>query len=510
MDGMRLFWGDSHANLHENHIGSLADTLAFAREMVDFLPMAYYPFREYSRNGFIVEDYLPEDLLARQWRAVCEFAAASNRPGELVVFPGYEWQGDATSGDHNVFFLHDNPPLIKCDKLRELYGEIDRRGLAAMVIPHHTAYMPGIRGKDWSVHDERLSPFAEIYSHHGSSEDDGEWIGMRVNRNMGPNTSGGTIEDGLGRGYKLGIICSNDSHNGLPAVYGIGTMACYARELTREALWEGFAARRVYGVTGDRVVLDFSVNGAPMGSVIRAKGPMHITAGVRCTDALDRIELLRNNRVIATHCHNGTWGPPSGGERIRCKLRVEAGWNPNPERLPNQGDRHWHGRIEVPDGVIVSVEKCWRTMGQRVDKPGGRRCDFEFRTEQGTGLQTESTVFELEARPADKVVIQIDNKRVEMSLAEAMRGSRLVDFMEENFDLVGRTFGIDARSLTRKERIYFLGPKCKIHRAVPAAGLVGGLEFVEQTPPAGANHYRIRVTQRNRQMAWSSPVWVEE
>jgi hypothetical protein len=379
-----------------------------------------------------------------------------------------------------------------------------------MVIPHHTAYMPGIRGKDWSVHDERLTPFAEIYSSHGCSEDDGEWIGLRSNRNMGPNTSGGTTEDGLDRGYKLGIICSNDSHYGLPAVYGMGTMACYARELTRESLWEAFAARRVYGVTGDRIVLDFSVNGAPMGSVIRAKGPVRINATVRCTDALDRIELLRNNRVIATHCHAGTWEPLTGGERIRCKFRVEAGWNPIPDRLPNQGDKHWHGRLEVPDGVIVSVEKCWKTLGQRVDKPGGRGCEFEFRTEQGMGMHIESTVFEIEARPADRIVIEIDNKRVDMTLAEAMAGSRLVHFMDENFGLIERTFGIDATKLPRNDRVYFLGPKCKIHRAVPEAGLVGGLEFVDQAPPAGTNHYRIRVTQRNRQMAWSSPVWVEQ
>ncbi len=72
-----------------------------------------------------------------------------------------------------------------------------------LAIPHHTAYVPGVRSKNWSVHDEQISPFAEIFSVHGCSESDEEWIGLRHNRNMGPGVSGGTIEDALDRGIRL-------------------------------------------------------------------------------------------------------------------------------------------------------------------------------------------------------------------------------------------------------------------------------------------------------------------
>lgn len=512
MDGYSLYWGDSHANIHSKHMDHLNVTLDFAREMVDFLPLAYYPYYMFPVNGFSVEDWRTPEVLDREWKMMNDFAAKYNEPGKLVIFPGYEWQGTGVSGDHNVFFLKDNPPMIKGDTLSELYAELRRQKLQAYAIPHHTAYMPGVRSKDWSTHDERISPFAECFSVHGCSESDEEWIGLRENRHMGPGTAGGTTEDGLNRGYKVGIICSNDSHDAWPAVYGMGTMACYAKALTRESLWEAFGQRRVYGVTGDRIAFDFSVEGAAMGSIIRKKGDVKIACRAMCTDALDRIELLRNNRVIHTYCHNGTWDVPNGKDRITCKIRVEVGWNASP-KFPgaDSGPRTWSGRIAIPDGRVVSVEKCWRSPGQRVAAPGGSSCDFGFRTEQvyQGGVHTEATVFELEGRPSDTVHLEIDSKKVTMTLAEAMAGSRIVHFIEENKQHVRQKYGIDPETLPRLDRFYYLGPKIKVHRAIPQSGLVGEFSFMDTKAPAGTNHYRVRVTQRNRQMAWSSPVWVD-
>lgn len=531
----KLFWGDSHSNLHlvlpgfeEAHFppGGAAATnlprevaadldaaLEHARAVMDFWPIAYYPYTYRLENGFRVEDWRPERELAPAWRAICELAASGSRDGEFVIFPGFEWQGDNRHGDHNVFFLADHPPLLTSRTLPELYAEIRRRGLRALAIPHHTAYRTGYRGKDWSVHDEQLSPFAEILSNHGCSESDEEWIGLRRNWHMGPGTSGGTIQDALDRGIRLGIIASTDEHNATPGTYGRGLMGCYARALTREALWEAFAARRVYGVTGDRMELEVSVEGAPMGEMIAKAGSVRALARVRGCDAVDRIELLRNNRPIAAHCHGGTWSAPAGGGRIRAKLRVEVGWGPKREDLPDLPPHQWSGRIEVPDGAVVSTEPCWRRRGQRVGKPAGGACDFGFVTGSQPlphgGVPTEATIFEIEARPTDSIRLELDGKTVAMTLAEAMAGSRIVAFVDEAKDLVRRTHGIDPDALFRTDRPYFYSYKAKIHRAIPDAGLTAELDHTDADPLAGVNHYRVRVTQRNGQVAWSSPVWVE-
>jgi len=533
MQGYHLFWGDAHTNLHlvgrrarpsaarpgESHTNlpaevsaDLSASLGHARQVIDFWPIAYYPYTYEDRNGFRVECWRDDADVDAAWRAVCGLAGANTRDGKFVIFPGYEWQGDGRHGDHNVFFFDDHPPILRCPTLPELYREIHRRGLKALVIPHHTAYRVGVRAKDWSVHDEALSPFAEIFSLHGCSESDEEWIGLRKNWYMGPGASGGTIEDGLARGLKVGIIASTDAHDGIPAVHGGGLMACWAERLTRESLWQAFTARRVYGVTGDRIELDFAVDDAVMGEAIRHAGAVRALVRVRGCDALDRIELLRNRRVIATHCHNGTWEVPAAGERTRFKVRVEAGWGPKAVDVPGAGPRRWHGSIEVPKGAVLAAEPCWKTAGQWIGATGGRRAEFGFLTPQQPphgDLPTEATVFELEGRSDDSVTIELDGKRLSMTLAEAAAASRIVDFMDEAAEHARRAFGIDPDALERRDRLYFHSHKAKIHRAIPEAGFTAELDCTDARPPPGTNAYRVRVTQRNGQAAWSSPVWVE-
>ena len=531
----KLFWGDSHSNLHlvmpgfqEAHFpaggatatnlprevaADLDAALEHAQAVLDFWPIAYYPYTYRLENGFRVEGWRDERELAVAWRAICALAASGNSDGDFVIFPGFEWQGDNRHGDHNVFFLTDHPPLLDMPTLPELYAEIRRRGLKALVIPHHTAYRTGFRGKDWGVHDEQLSPFAEIFSNHGCSESDEEWIGLRRNWHMGPGVSGGAIEDGLDRGIRVGIIASTDEHNATPGTYGRGLMGCHAQALTREALWEAFQARRVYGVTGDRIRLDFSVEGAPMGGAIARSGPVRTLARVRGCDAIDRIELLRNNRPIAAHCHGGTWSAPAGGGRIRAKLRVEVGWGPKRDDLADMPPQQWTGRLQVPDGAVLSAEPCWRRRGQRLGSPDGGQCDFGFVTTSSPpphgGVPTEAAIFEIEARPQDTLRLELNGKTVTMTLGEAMAGSQIVSFMDEAKALVRRTYGIDSDALFRTDRVYFYSYKAKIHRAVPDEGLTAELAYTDADPPGGVNHYRVRVTQRNGQVAWSSPVWVQ-
>jgi hypothetical protein len=249
-----------------------------------------------------------------------------------------------------------------------------------------------------------------------------------------------------------------------------------------------------------------------MGSEMKATGPVHCEARARGGHAVDRVELIRNNRVIATHCHNGTWDLPGDGERVRCKLRVEVGWGVRHQGAGPDEPRHWTGRIEVPNGCVLSAEPCWSRPGQSLGEMGGSACDFEFTTQTvgalGPGNQ-QASVFEIEAKPTDVVVLTLEGKRVEMTLREAMSRSSVIDFIDEAEACVREQFGVDPATLPRRDRLYFMGHKCKIHRAIPDAGLDAALVHDDDAPPRGVNHYRVRVSQRNGQMAWSSPVWVD-
>jgi len=72
---------------------------------------------------------------------------------------------------------------------------------------------------------------------------------------MGPWTSGGAYQDALARGYRVGAMASGDSHAGFPGVYGSGLIGVWADALTRDAIWDAFCARRVYGINVRRMFL---------------------------------------------------------------------------------------------------------------------------------------------------------------------------------------------------------------------------------------------------------------
>jgi len=248
-EGFKLFWGDSHTNIHgEDSVfksppltrDRLKRIMEAAKEHLDFFPVAYYPFEWDCKKGFFIESVGQRKRFLEDWKLIQEAVAKNNYPGEFVTFLGYEWHGDRRRyGDHNVYYLRDYEQLDSSRTIQELYENLRRTD--AIVIPHHTGYQVGERGKDWSFFDEELSPFAEIYSSHGSSEGCDTPLPL-TNPSMGPRVSGGTIREGLDRGYKFGIIASGDNHRDYPGEWGNGLMAVFARELTRKSLWESFTA----------------------------------------------------------------------------------------------------------------------------------------------------------------------------------------------------------------------------------------------------------------------------
>lgn len=516
-----LFWGESHDNTYQFASMStpVEEVLERAASHLDFYASAYYTacaaaFEEgghqaekASASRIILEGWKDPQRLEREWGEVQRATAAGNHPGEFVAFPGYEWQGDGSSGDHNVYFLREGAPVHRVATLRELYERL--RGADALAIPHHTGYLPGRRGRDWSVWDEELSPFAELYSVHGCSETDEEWIGLRKNFYMGPGQGGGTYQDALDRGYHLGAVCSTDNWGDMPGHYGNGRMACLAEELTRESLWKAFKARRVYGVTGDRIRIDFRVDGALMGSVIPERGPRKIHVGVVGSDALDRIELLRNGRVIATHCHQGTWEVPPKGKRSRFKLRIEAGWGPRPGEL-DLPDRVWNGRLAVEGAAILGFEPCWISAGQGrpVLRDGSARFRLVSSSRHVSEHHQNADVFELEADPGSPAVVELNGITLREPLAELAAQSRVLWYREDCIRALEEKGGIPAGSPEREDVYYLMAYKAKVHRAIPEAGYTARLDFEDDEPLDAEANYRVRVEQRNGQRAWSSPIWV--
>ena len=516
---MDLYWGDMHAQFkpqwqpHGDWEAILRRAFESARGHLDFFPIVYYPAFFYKTpEGLHVESVGMRPEFEAEWALIKRLVREYNAPGTLVTFAGYEWTGDRTRwGDCNVFFNEDDPPLDLSLHIDDLFANLKRLG--AIAIPHHTGYQVGERGKDWDHHDEEVSPVAEIFSCHGSSEGCNTPHSMMRNAQMAPRISGGTVQDGLARGYRLGIIASGDNGTGFPGKWGWGLVAAYADELTRDGIWGALKARRCYGVTGDRIKLRFSMDDGFMGDVIQAAGPVHLTAQVECTQALDRIEVIKDNRVAHTHCHSGTWSIPETGT-VRAKVPIEFGWGPAGFHGFKTGEHIWQGSLTVAGGKIVSTEGCSTTHGQSIVQNAPNECAFELHTidrqrGQPTDTGWQTIVFEVEADAGAPVNLEVDGCSLTFTLAEAMRESRLLVFDDEARQMVREQFEIDPETVENRDVFYHNAYIVKRHVAIPRAGYEATLEWEDSDVQPGRSFYYLRVSQLNGQLAWSSPIWVD-
>jgi len=505
MNTYKLFWGEihTHTNLSDGN-GTPEENFEIAQSHLDFWAMTDHAYDEEVFNLDYRQMGAGRHLLNERWHHVQQLCRENEQPGKFIPFLAYEWT-NFRYGHHNVYYLNYDEPIRMPPTLPLLYQSL--RNVEALVIPHHPAYPVGICGKDWDFHDDDLSPFVEIYSLHGSSEEpcgikplltQGSW--------MGPGGSGGSVQEGLARGYRLGIIASSDSHKEHPGAYDNGLMAVYAEELTRRSLWESFRKRLVYGVTGDRIALSFRINGAPMGSIIRADSTREIRIGVVAWDRVERIDIIKNNQILHSFTRPaGSAG--SEGVRIRFRFMVEWGWD-------CRGEREWHCRLAVPHGRILQAIPCYRgsasdRVGRGITGLSECHCEWRSRTQQlkyGTVFRKFADALALELECDLKAPLQFSfrcngmERSLRLSPLDILRGST-VQYME---DIPQTNNGAHWRAMKTCAKI-------KVHRGYRLRELTLHLTHEEETaPPTRAtDFYYVRVIQQNGQMAWSSPIWVE-
>ena len=301
--GLKVYWGDIH-----NHTkycdgrGTNEQNYQFARDVsgLDFCSVSSHS----------------ENLRDEEWENSKEVTREFNDPGNFVTIPGYEWSGSTeTGGDHNVYFLEDDPPIyrsranfnyysynnyqgkaIQANHIEDLYLMLARHytNKNIIVIPHY-----GGRKGNPNWHNPTLERLIEVYSDHQRSL---EWV-----------------QEYLAAGHRTGIMASSDGHIGNPGYsitfpktsrkdmakidwskeeIGTSLIAVYAGEQTRESIFHSMYDRHCYGTTGDRILLDFRVNGHLMGSEIISETAPEIMISVNGTASIDKIEILRNNEVV--------------------------------------------------------------------------------------------------------------------------------------------------------------------------------------------------------------------
>jgi hypothetical protein len=100
-------------------------------------------------------------------------------------------------------------------------------------------------------------------------------------------------QNALALGQRMGFIACGDHMS-----TGTGTTALFVREVNREGVMDALKSRRCYATTGDKIFLDFRINGRLMGEEIKTNDKPRITAAVEGSDALREIVVFKNNKPI--------------------------------------------------------------------------------------------------------------------------------------------------------------------------------------------------------------------
>jgi hypothetical protein len=459
--GPRAFWGDFHGQSGESiGVGTVDGYFAYARGF------AAIDFACHQANDF--------QVTREAWQAIQRATKKYHQPGRFVSYLGYEWSGNTgNGGDHNVIYLDDDQPIYhsshaQLDDTSDL--ENDRhtvRELAGVLRGGRTVLIPHIGGRraNLDFYDPALMPAIEIYSDHGQFE----WF----------------LRDALSRGLKVGFVANSDDHLCKPGdsapsadhffVHG-GLTCVYARELTRQALWEAIGNRRFYATTGERIGLRFRSGRHEMGEEISAGGPVEFAVEAAGTAGIERVELFRGLESVYRHSGQAAGPPPQPGGALN---GIKVIWS-GAENMQRNRSTVWNGGLTVSGGRIRGAR------GYRFDYPTEGILDWD-----GNRVTWQSRT----AGDEDGVILDI----------EGLDGATL------SFDTGPARFSVALRQVTGEDWVHAAGG---LDRRVVLRRVAGhylrdlGFTWTDRQVPSGTSAYWVRLLQEDGAVAWSSPIFV--
>ncbi len=487
-----LFFGDLHNhNALGYGLGSLERSIDIAQTHLDFFAFTGHsswhdmPAMEGDRQHNWSKGFRK---LEEAWPKVQQLAASANTPHEFVSYLGFEWHS-SMFGDQCVVLPDDNHPLIFPDRIDQLRNYCRQRN--GLMIPHHLAYKTGHRGVNWDVFDSECSPVVEIYSEHGNGlSDRGDYD--YFNHSMGGRVTTNTADHALQEGLEFGFVASSDNHRGFPGAYGEGLLGVWADELTRPGIFEAIKQRRTIALTGDRIHAFFSVDGYPLGSQCRASTRAELQYVIDGRDEIDVVDVVVNGRIQSRIFPD--LSPDAPVDRGRFQLRYEWGWGPwNDMDLDRVCD--WDFTATIVDGRLLNVYPCLRSGP--FDEARRHRISWNeeavdvisYTGRKGAYRQNpnQSIVFEIEGTPASEIQIESRRPKVDSfraGLAGLMTSSEMIPtgpFPAES--------GLLHRIVRRSE-----------------SSMDGS---VDVDLNSGKNTVYLQIRQKNGQMAWASPVFID-
>lgn len=476
----RIYWGDTHGHSgYAEGQGSPDGYYRFGRDVarLDFLTL--------SEHDLWMDDF--------EWKSLQDATRRYQAPGKFTTILGYEWTAqNPIGGHHNVYFANPDGrqrvPIQETLDLGELYKKL--RAVAnpneVLIIPH--AHQSG----DWNRNDAVMERLAEITSGHGTFE----YFGNKYLRN----------------GFEMGFVGASDNHVGHPGYSGIrnrqlgGLAAVMARQNTADEIFKALRGRSTYATTGERILLDVTLNGGAMGQRLAESSKRNLQCRVMGTAPVDTVDVIKNGQVIFSRRYLES----ALAHRAWVQVKVESSTEVFTGHKNPRGARNWRGAIEIKGAKLTDFKAPWfsnpATYRFTRDAQNPNRISFTTNT-RGRG---QALLLELEGVTADtQVSIQWGASR-EVDAGDgttaAMQDRAAADISADAFAV---KLGELKQGLARKEISVFQNIDVVQIQLVPADGkLDREFSYADLGEAKPGDYYYVRVTQVDGAMAWSSPIWV--
>ena len=473
----RIYWGDTHGHSgFAEGIGTPDRFMVWARDD------ARLDYVTHSEHDIWMDDF--------EWNVLADNVRRYSTEGEFIAFLGYEWTvRNYQGGHHNVLFRTPDErlriPAQEFGTLSLLYQGLRRHHDPedVVVIPH--AHQSG----DYWLNDPLLEPLVEIMSQHGTFE----WFGRMY----------------LNHGHQVGFTAASDNHlsqpgysapkpGGLAQAGGLGALR--AEALTRDALFDAMRNLATYATSGERIILDVTLNGGEMGTRVPFAQKRVVTGRVIGTAPIDTITLMNNDLAIweQDYLTDRSGADVADGEFHLVFESDSVPFHPNDNP---RGWRWWRGTVHVEDATVAGAQGMdfHTTTAHRLDVT---ETGIEFATY--TRGDTSSIKLDLaDVRRAAKLTLNLDAGREFGGGPPRLRPHQEVPATQ----IVLELRNLDRGSVSRTIPLDGYLDTVTLRRPV-TDGVMDVAFEIEDTGERHGDYYYVRVKQANDAVAWSSPIWV--
>ncbi len=478
-DRDRIYWGDTHGHSgFAEGIGTPERFMQWAKED------ARLDYVTHSEHDIWLDD--------AEWEVLRNNVRQFTEDGRFVAYLGYEWTvANVRGGHHNVLFRRpDNQNRVPAQfypTLTKLY-----QGLRANAAPQDVVVIPHAhQAGDYRLNDPELEPLVEIMSQHGNFE----WFGRMY----------------LQHGHQVGFTAASDNHLSQPGYSaplggslsqrgGLG--AILAKERTVDGIFDGMKQLRSYATTGDRIILDFSVNDTPMGHRGDYAGPRTIKGRVIGTSPIDTITVIKNEHEIWQQNYLDDDNTKLD-KTATYLLSFASDSHPHHRGDNPRGWRAWRGTLEVHNADIEEIAP-WDSS-------------FSLQTVTPSADNPNQVTFDTQTRgDASSFFLRLKNTqrtaRIQIDLVESRETGGAPPIYRGPARIPASSFELNLRDMEEgriehNDTVDHYTDSVVLRKIVTSGPRTVEFE-VQDTGTQQGDYYFVRVTQANDAIAWSSPVWI--